>query len=311
MIDGFTNGFDIEYQRKENQQDTAKNIPFQAGVGNSTEMWQKIMKEVDAGRYAGPFDVPPFEHFVQSPIGLVPKANDQTRLIFHLSYEFKNGNKSINAGIPRDKCWVKYRDLDYAVKACLEILKDENGWPDKKWKTLWFAKMDLKSAFRILGLNWRSWPYLVMKAKNPDNGRTQYFVDKCLPLGSSISCAHFQQFSDALKHVFEFITGCKFVTNYLDDFLFIAKSEDECNHLVKKFIELCHFLNVPISMDKTELATTRIIFLGILLDGEFKVMAVPEEKRIKALNQIDNLISNRKAQVKQLQQLAGTLNFLS
>ena len=76
LIDGFTNGFDIEYQGKENRQDSAKNIPFQAGVGNSTEMWQKIMKEVDAGRYAGPLDAPPFEHFVQSPIGLVPKAND-------------------------------------------------------------------------------------------------------------------------------------------------------------------------------------------------------------------------------------------
>ena len=100
------------------------------------------------------------------------------------------------------------------------------------------------------------------------------------------------------------------ICHYLDDFLFIAKSEDECNHLVKNSSSYVTSLMFLFQWTKLNGQTTRIIFLGIPLDGEFKVMAVPEEKRIKALNQIDNLISKRKAQVKQLQQLAGMLNFL-
>ena len=65
-----------------------------AGVGNETEMWNKIMKDVSAKRVAGPFDKIPFTNFIQSPIGLVPKAGNKTRLIFHLSFNFedKDGN---------------------------------------------------------------------------------------------------------------------------------------------------------------------------------------------------------------------------
>ena len=83
------------------------------------------MKEVKLGRYAGPFkDKPPFENFIQSPIGLVPKAGGKTRLIFHLSYQFRNGNESVNYWIPKDLCSVKYKDLDHVIVNCLKLLRD-------------------------------------------------------------------------------------------------------------------------------------------------------------------------------------------
>ena len=37
------------------------------------ELWNKVMKGVNLKRYAGPFDSIPFENYVQSPIGLIPK----------------------------------------------------------------------------------------------------------------------------------------------------------------------------------------------------------------------------------------------
>ena len=48
------------------------------------------MKEIKERRYAGPFmkENFPFVNYIQSPIGLVPKAGNKTRLIFHLSYDF-------------------------------------------------------------------------------------------------------------------------------------------------------------------------------------------------------------------------------
>ena len=62
------------------------------------------MKEVQAKRVAGPFEQIPFEHFIQSPIGLIPKAgSDEARLIFHLSYDFKNGLKSLTSFTPKEK----------------------------------------------------------------------------------------------------------------------------------------------------------------------------------------------------------------
>ena len=47
------------------------------------ELWNKVMKEVELGRYVGPVERPPFDSYVQSPIGLVPKDKGlKTRLIF-------------------------------------------------------------------------------------------------------------------------------------------------------------------------------------------------------------------------------------
>ena len=67
---------------------------------------------------AGPYEKIPFDNFVQSPIGLVPKSGNQTRLIFHLSYQIKNGSPSINACTPAEECSVKYADIDHAVRNC-------------------------------------------------------------------------------------------------------------------------------------------------------------------------------------------------
>ena len=87
LIEGFTQGFDIGYRGITERQSYSENIPIT--VGSTDELWSKIMKEVNAGRYAGPFKRVPYSNFIQSPIGLVPKAGkNKTHLIFHLSYEF-------------------------------------------------------------------------------------------------------------------------------------------------------------------------------------------------------------------------------
>ena len=84
---GLTQGFDIGYQGPQQRCSTAENIPFT--IGNETQMWNKLMKEVKLKCVAGPYEWIPFQNYIQSPIGLVPKGEDQTRLIFHLSYDCK------------------------------------------------------------------------------------------------------------------------------------------------------------------------------------------------------------------------------
>ena len=108
------------------RRDTSQNIPFT--VGNKYQLWEKMMDEIEMKHFAGPykFDDLPFANsrtLVPSPCGLVPKAGNKTRLIFHLFYKFKNGNESINFWTPEDLSSVKYNDLDNAVKNCLELLR--------------------------------------------------------------------------------------------------------------------------------------------------------------------------------------------
>ena len=89
LIEGFKNGFNIGYRGPLNGADVSDNITLKAGVGSKTEVWNKVMKEVGLKRYAGPYENIPFQNYMQSPIRLVLKdGGKQTRLIFHLSYNF-------------------------------------------------------------------------------------------------------------------------------------------------------------------------------------------------------------------------------
>ena len=144
------------------------------------------------------------------------------------------------------------------------------------------------------------------------SGKKYFFIDLCLPFEASISCSHFQRISNALKHITEWkARRFNALSNYLDDFIFLTLSKITCNAFVKVFLEVCRLVNFPISSEKTEYATELIVFLGMLLDGRRKLVAVPEAKRLKALHLIRIFIQKKKAKVKEIQQLAGLLNFLN
>ena len=286
------------------------------------------MKEVKLKRVAGPYDHVPFDNFIQSPIGLVPKVGGdgkQMHLIFHLSYNFEEGDgeeaaMSLNHHTPQDICSVKYNDLDYAVRAYLKVRsqamqqhKDE----DDQVVVVYAGKSDVKSAFRLAPLKSQCWPWLIMSAEDPKTGKLKFFVDKCLPFGASISCAIFQEISNALKHLIECRTSNHInqstrdtITNYLDDFLFLAVTIGRCNQIMEHFFVLCEEVGIPISFDKTEKAQICIVFLGIMLDGKQMLMRLPLEKREKAIKLIQNLMDKKKATVHELQELCGYLNFL-
>ena len=124
IMNGFTNGFEISYTGNMNAKLTAPNLPL-TEYGDNIILWNKIMKEVKAGRFVGPFDKIPFQHhYIQSPIGLVPKDDGRDkRLIFHLSYP-KNKGTSVNANTPPEKCSVQYPDFVDAIQMCLRTGKN-------------------------------------------------------------------------------------------------------------------------------------------------------------------------------------------
>ena len=308
LVQGFTKGFDLCYMGPQERRDVSQNIPLNKEIGTEVDVWEKMIKEVKLNRFVGPFERIPFQHYIQSPVGLVPKSGNQCRLIFHLSYDFRGGGvKSVNYYIPQSLCSVKYKDIDHAVQSCLGILNKKTG------ATLWFGITDLKSAFRLVPLRHDMWMLLVMKARDPDSKRWRYFVDKCLPFGAAISCAIFQRFSNALAHILNskvYAILYKGISNYLDDFLKVATTRTDCEKILTTFHELCGQLGVPLALEKVIWSTTRVVFLGILLDGKLYLLALPAEKIDRAVYLLKLFLSKKKAMVKQIQKLAGLLNFL-
>ena len=73
IYQGFKNGFSLEYSGDTQVQLTSPNLKL--NVGNEVILWNKIIKEVRLERFAGPYKSIPFDHYIQSPVGLVPKDN--------------------------------------------------------------------------------------------------------------------------------------------------------------------------------------------------------------------------------------------
>ena len=298
LIEGFSKGFDLGYRGPKLVKKRAPNLKFV--IGNETVLWNKVMKEVKQLRYAGPFADIPFDHYIQSPIGLVPKdGGKKTRLIFHLSYPRDTG-ESVNENTPKELTVVKYKEFEQAIRMCLKL-----------GVNCMAAKSDLTSAFRHICLAKWCWKFLVMKARNPADGKFYYFFDKCLPFGAAISCAIFQAFSDALSHIVAFQTQQENL-NYLDDFFFVALLKAACDLQVKEFINICNTINFPYSEEKTFWGSNLITFLGLLIDTKRQLICVPVEKVYKGRYLIQKMLAAKKNKttVRELQELTGFLNFL-
>ena len=223
LVKGFREGFGAGYRGPEQVQLELPNLKF-CKVSNNVILWNKVMKEVKLRRYAGSYKKIPFDNYIQSPIGLVPKDNGkECRLIFHLSYPRLTG-KSSNANTPSEDTSVKYPDFDTAVQLCIKA-----GVGCK------LGHSDMRSAFHNLGIMKKQWCYLVIKARLPSYQQWYYFVDKYLPFGAAISFELFKKFSDAVAHLV-ILRTLQDLVNYLDDFLFVALSACACIvHVMNNF----------------------------------------------------------------------------
>ena len=84
-----------------------------------------------------------------------------------------------------------------------------------------------------------------------------------------------------------------------------------CNRATQQFRDLCAELGFPVSMGKTEWACKIIVFLGILLDGKRLMLAIPDDKSQKALNQLYELRDKRTIKVHKVEALIGLFTFLN
>lgn len=73
----------------------------------------KVVKELLAGRMAGPLFDPPFSNLHCSPLGLVPKKDpSKFRMIHHLSHP---KGQSVNDFIPTELSSVQYTRIQDAI----------------------------------------------------------------------------------------------------------------------------------------------------------------------------------------------------
>lgn len=200
IVSGFQIGFPLHFNGKK-YSDSSKNLI--SAYQNPKVIDDKIKKEIELGRVAGPFSSPPLKKFCVSPLGVVPKKTPgEYRLIHHLS--FPKGS-SINDGI-----LDKFSSVQYAT-ICDAIHKIKMAG-----KQCHLTKTDVKNAFRIIPVSPSDYHLLGME------WQCFYYFDKCMPMGCSSSFKTFELVSTALEWVAHKHLRIDYIIHLLDDFLIIA-----------------------------------------------------------------------------------------
>ncbi|XP_077862556.1 uncharacterized protein LOC144344498 [Saccoglossus kowalevskii] len=170
------------------------------------------------------------------------------------------------------------------------------------------AKVDLKSAYLSVRIHRDDYQATGLKWQFFNHNNYTYTYDTRLPFGAKCSPYIFNAITQAAKRVM-IQRGFNFIVVYLDDFLVISEDFYTCQLALNTLLSLLRQLGFSISWKKVEGPVQKITFLGIEIDSRMGTVALPRHKQIEFLQNLQEFSLKRRATKRQLQQLAGKLNW--
>ena len=231
FLQGISEGFRIGFSYGSNHLKPSKsNLAGARSHPNVVEDY--LQSEVSLRRVAGPFLSSLLPNCQISRFGVIPKNRQpgKWRLIVDLSHP---KGKSVNDGIAKDLCSLKYITLEDAVQQILTLGPGTS-----------LAKIDIKSAFRLLPVHSADRHLLGMKW----NG--EIYLDSCLPFGLRSAPRLFNILADLLEWILQ-QEGVSVCLHYLDDFLTVDPPKSPvCQQNLDTIRQICEWLGIPLALDK-------------------------------------------------------------
>ena len=215
------------------------------------------------------------EQFVSS-VFLRPKSDGSQRFIINL--------KNFNYFVKKEH--FKIEDLRTAIN----LLN----------KSDYMCRLDLKDAYLLVPMHEQSKKWLRFEFNE------QLYQFNSLPFG--LSSAPFI-FTKIIKPIINFLrnNGIRLVV-YLDDFLIIGSSVEECKRHTHYTTSLLHFLGFIINWKKSDVEPKQNCkFLGMIIDSHNMVIELPREKCLKIKEMIENLLRDKKIKIQKLMECIGIL----
>ena len=268
-----------------------RNLPTACGEYFEGAISKEMMEECRLGRRAGPFDNIPLHNFQCSPLGTVPKKNsEKLRVIHHLSYPRNIDNASVNSTISDIECkLVKFSEVLNLVQ--------------QKGKGCLMAKYDIRNAFRLIRVRVEDQHLLGMLFQS------KYYYELCLPFGLKSAPGLFELFATAIE-AFIHKSGVETVRHYIDDYITISfPVSAQIDY--DKVIEMFKKLNIELASEKLEKPSTRIEFLGLIIDSDLMKVELPEDKLSRYRVLLEEWLKKKYCTLQELQSLVGKLVFAS
>lgn len=223
------------------------------------------------------------------------------------------------AAIPKDESGEKVRVIHDGSRPLGGAMNDYATLHSERFQTIadackiakkgyWCAKLDLKAAYRSVGIHCDDYKATGLKWQFQGDNHETFLFDTRLPFGATLSPSHFHRLSQAIGRCLR-RRGFKGIVVYIDDFLIVAKTHEECYEALLCLINLVRRLGFHISWDKVVGPTQRITFLGIDINTQDCTLLLGQEKLGKMERELSEFSQRKRATKRQLQRLAGLLNW--
>ncbi len=282
IIAGLKDGFHITDHGSVFQAAECQNYKSATDTYNDLAESQ-VYKEIEQGRYVLVDRKPT----LISSLGAVLKPGGKSvRLIHDCSRPI---GRNLNSYASLDS--FKYATIDSATK-----LIPTNGY---------VSKIDLKSAYRSVPIHPDCYPATGLQWTFRGNNVPTYLIDTRLPFGASRSCGIFQGLSDSVVRMMS--RRGYTVVAYLDDFLVIAATKEQCQKAHNCLLQLLQELGFEINFDKVVPPCQGLTFLGVFVSSLNRTLSLPDSKVAELRDVLLSWSQKKKATKRELQQVIGKL----
>ena len=287
LLDGILNGFQLIPASSTLAPAEMDNYRSSTKPEAGAKVEHTIREELKEGNYL----ITHCKPTIVSAIGAVPKANsDELRLIHDCSMPEGLG---VNSYVPSlDK--LHFQTIDDAIK-----LVDHNHY---------LAKIDLRHAYRSVPIHPSNYPATGLKWTFSGDSHPTYMYDTRLCFGGRRSPGIFHRLTQSVRRMM-CRKGFHGIVVYLDHFLIVSRSKEECELAFSTLHELLLDLGFEISPSKVVPPCQQLTFLGIVFDTQTMELSLPKDKLKETKDLVDLFTKRKRASKRQLQQLAGKLNW--
>lgn len=288
LLQGIENGFHIVNSSDLLQPAFMHNYRSATNSTAAPIVEKQILAEIAEGRYKI-VDKPPT---LVSALGAIPKSNSNELRIIHDCSQ--PAGKAVN-DYARLEEKLSYQSLDDATKLLVP-----GGYS---------AKVDLKSAYRSVSIHADDQAYMGLAWTFEGHTAPTYMIDTRLPFGSRLAPGIFHRLTQAVRRMMA-KRGYD-IAAFFDDFFLHEPTFERCLAAVHELVRLLRELGFYIAYDKLEGPARRVTFLGIVIDSELFMLELPQQKLDEFYAILVQFASRKRASLRQLQQLAGRLNWAS